>query len=124
MGSRGPKPGFKQARAAQAASAPAPKAAATQPAAASPISDAPVVPVVNGSKGKKPEPQVLSASDRENPTKLSGQALRELAYRRGMAKSTLPAIQQAMYQSRRTTIAAKVARGLLASKRRNPVGFF
>lgn len=31
----------------------------------------------------------LSAADRENPTKLTGQALRDLAHRRGMAKSIL-----------------------------------
>lgn len=31
----------------------------------------------------------LSAADRENPNKLTGQALRDLAHRRGMAKSIL-----------------------------------
>lgn len=31
----------------------------------------------------------MSAADRENPDKLSGEALRQLAYRRGLAKSTL-----------------------------------
>lgn len=75
MGSRGPKPGFKQARAEQAALVPdqAPEAAVEQSAAASPL-------------------PVLSASDRENPNKLTGQALRELAYRRGLAKSILPSM--------------------------------
>lgn len=33
---------------------------------------------------------VLSAADRENPDKLSGDALRALAHRRGLARSTLP----------------------------------
>lgn len=31
----------------------------------------------------------LSAADRENPNKLTGQPLRELAYRRGLARSSL-----------------------------------
>jgi len=31
----------------------------------------------------------LSAADRENPDKLTGQPLRELAYRRGLARSSL-----------------------------------
>lgn len=31
----------------------------------------------------------LSAADRENPGKLDGEALRELAYRRGLARSNL-----------------------------------
>lgn len=31
----------------------------------------------------------LSPADRENPGKLSGEALRELAHRRGLAKSSL-----------------------------------
>lgn len=34
----------------------------------------------------------LSASDRENPAKLTGAALRELAHRRGLAKSQLPSM--------------------------------
>lgn len=33
---------------------------------------------------------VLSAADRENPDKLSGDALRALAHRRGLARSALP----------------------------------
>ena len=35
------------------------------------------------------EPKVLSASDRENPDKLTGQDLRALAHRRGLARSSL-----------------------------------
>lgn len=39
----------------------------------------------------QPEPPTptLSAADRENPAKLSGDLLRELAHRRGLARSTL-----------------------------------
>ena len=59
MGSRGPKPGFKQARAEADASA---------------------------------ELASLSAADRENPDKLTGQPLRELAHRRGLARSSLDAM--------------------------------
>jgi hypothetical protein len=33
------------------------------------------------------EPVVLSAADRENPDKLNGDALRELAHRRGVSRS-------------------------------------
>ena len=42
-------------------------------------------------QSKPPElseaPAVMSAADRENPQKISGEALRELAHRRGMARS-------------------------------------
>ena len=33
--------------------------------------------------------EVLSAADRENPEKLSGSALRELAHKRGLARSDI-----------------------------------
>lgn len=36
---------------------------------------------------EQPEMQVLSAADRENPEKLSGSALRDLAHKRGLARS-------------------------------------
>lgn len=62
MGKRGPQPGFKKARAAQAA-------------APSSLPEASTI--------------TLSAADRENPEKLSGQALKDLAHRRGLAKSIL-----------------------------------
>jgi hypothetical protein len=109
MGKRGPKPGFKQerAKAAAADTAQAPNAAAKKRAAASPISDAqqpsapagPVATVTQAAPVVSPPPPaappkaskaVLSASDRENPNKLSGKPLRELAHRRGLAKSSLP----------------------------------
>lgn len=93
MGSRGPQPGFKLARAQKAALAStsqAPKAAAPQPAAASPIPDAkPTTAPVKKARAAAPEP---SAADRENPDKLTGDALRALAHRRGLAKSMLPAM--------------------------------
>lgn len=38
-------------------------------------------------KAADPEQAPLSAADRENPEKLSGCALRELAHRRGLARS-------------------------------------
>lgn len=66
MGKRGPQPGFKKAREAAAAAASAPSAPAQE----------------------QDEPQ-LSAADRENPEKLSGQALRDLAHRRGLARSVM-----------------------------------
>lgn len=106
MGKRGPKPGFKKAREASASApssapdtpipkvaakkAPAKKAAAkkapvkdlAQPASSVPI-DKPVDPVPEA------EQVPITAADRENPNKLTGQALRELAHRRGMARSVL-----------------------------------
>ncbi len=36
---------------------------------------------------EQPEMQALSAADRENPEKLSGSALRDLAHKRGLARS-------------------------------------
>jgi hypothetical protein len=72
MGTRGSQPGFKQARqeAAQAA----------------------LVAPGEPEQTEQVEQPVLSASDRENPSKLSGDALRALAHRRGMARSLLPAM--------------------------------
>lgn len=36
---------------------------------------------------EQPEMQALSAADRENPEKLAGSALRDLAHKRGLARS-------------------------------------
>lgn len=36
---------------------------------------------------EQPEMQALSAADRENPEKLSGSALRDMAHKRGLARS-------------------------------------
>lgn len=43
-------------------------------------------------RSAKPSPASaeLSAHDRENPDKLTGEALRVLAHRKGLARSTLP----------------------------------
>lgn len=38
---------------------------------------------------KEASQEALSASDRENPEKLSGSALHELAHRRGLARSEI-----------------------------------
>lgn len=95
MGKRGPKPGFKKAReAAAAASAPSsPEVKKTRVAAKKVAAAEQVQPPINAPLPKEPEPAaeapVLSAADRENPNKLSGQALRDHAHRRGMAKSIL-----------------------------------
>lgn len=97
MGKRGPKPGFKKAReAAAAASAPSvpaakkPRAAAKKVAAPAPAPAAKQPPPpIDAPLPKPAEAPVLSAADRENPNKLSGQALRELAHQRGMARSVL-----------------------------------
>lgn len=73
MGSRGPAKGWKKQ---QDASAPA---KATRPPARA-----------RNRASKAPKAQApLSAADRENPAKLSGEALRKLAHNRGMAKSDL-----------------------------------
>lgn len=72
MGARGPKAGFRKVAGPSATVAPQrapeqPRAPAPSPAAA---------------------PEALSSSDRINPNKLTGEALRELAYRRGIPRST------------------------------------
>lgn len=64
MGARGPAKGWKKA-----AAAPAAVAEKQQPAA--------------------PVAALLSAADRENPDKLSGEMLRALAHRRGLARSSV-----------------------------------
>lgn len=38
---------------------------------------------------EQPEMQALSAADRENPEKLAGSDLRDLAHKRGLARSEL-----------------------------------
>lgn len=90
MGKRGPQPGFKKARAAQAA---APSSLPEASNNTTPVAAKQPAPTSTPSTPKaakpKAEPIVLSAADRENPNKLSGQALKDLAHRRGMAKSIL-----------------------------------
>lgn len=68
MAKPGPKPGSKRA----------PKPESVQDAPAQAVAPAPI---------PSPEPAVLTTQDRENPAKLSGQALRDLAHRRGIARS-------------------------------------
>lgn len=75
MAKPGPKPGWKRTQAdiqAQSAEAVAePQAIAAEP-------------------GQAADPYAgISASDRENPNKLTGQPLRDLAHRRGIGRSTL-----------------------------------
>lgn len=91
MGKRGPQPGFKKARAAQAAAPSSlPEDSNTKPAAAAQQALQPTPPAAQPKATKpKAEPIALSAADLENPNKLSGQALRDLAHRRGLAKSIL-----------------------------------
>lgn len=72
MGARGPKPGFKKAREAAAAAS---KAAAVASAPSPEAADA--------------TEQPMTTADRENPSKLTGDALKALAHRRGLAKSLL-----------------------------------
>lgn len=76
MGSRGPQPGFKRARAEAAARAVA-EAAITARAALTP---APQLLLAG---------PPLTAHQQRNPQFLSGEALKALAYRMGMAKSLL-----------------------------------
>lgn len=96
MGARGPKPGFKKARAekgAPSSSTPAAKktAAPRKTAAAKPSEPvAPAAPAAVVIAQAQEEAVVLNAADRENPDKLSGDALRQLAHKRGIARSTLP----------------------------------
>lgn len=47
------------------------------------------VPTPKPPKAKKAEPVLLTAADRENPAKLSGDDLKALAHQRGIAKSEL-----------------------------------
>lgn len=92
MAKPGSKPGAKTTKAAKSPEASPPSVLATEapatPPEDDPVPDAPLVATPEGDKGPADEP-VLSASDRENFDKLSGQPLRELANRRGIAFSTL-----------------------------------
>ncbi len=107
MGARGPKPGYKKTRAAQEAGAAA-KAAPVAPTpgkkrgaaaalpdagdAATAATQAATLPPIDGDPPPAPAAPVvapLSAADRENPDKLTGEALRTLAHRRGLARSAV-----------------------------------
>ena len=106
MGKRGPKPGFKKARAAaeaarKGAATPLSSIGAAQenapPVAIAPVAaivppPAPPAPAVDTPKRRKTPAEILAtmpACDRENPEKLKGEVLRALAFRRGIARSQL-----------------------------------
>ena len=92
MGARGPKPGFKKARAAQAAAPSVQSEATTVPTPAKEPAKAAPAPKSAKAQVQQPaveQPKPLTAGDRENPDKLSGDDLRALAHRRGLAKSVL-----------------------------------
>lgn len=87
MGARGPKPGFKARRAAEAA------ARAAQGQASQPV-PAPARVVRRPKEAAQPslcerveDLAALPAAHRENPEKLAGAALRHLAHRRGISRS-------------------------------------
>lgn len=69
MGARGPKPGWKKPAAKSSGSA--------------------VRPVSVSARKAPDTTEPLSAADRENPEKLSGEPLRKLAHNRGIARSEL-----------------------------------
>lgn len=77
MGARGPKPGFRrrQLEVAQQKAEVASAFSAVPPAAAPPVL------LLAG--------PALTQAQRNNPAKLGGEALRALAHRRGMARSTM-----------------------------------
>lgn len=77
MATRGPKPGWKQSGLIEAKETP--------PAPVDPTK-VPEVQVVN-----PPEPtaQRLTAADLENPSKISGQMLKDLAHKRGLSRSSM-----------------------------------
>jgi hypothetical protein len=79
MGARSPRPEFKRRAAEQQAQ---------DGAFVSSVSAAPSFEVLQDDDPASPA-AVLSAQDRENPQKLTGEALRQLAHRRGLARSQL-----------------------------------
>jgi len=79
VGQRGPKRGVKKTAATKATAKPATPKAPRAPR----VARTPVATVVQAAA------PVLSASDRENPSKLSGADLRELGYRRGLSRSEM-----------------------------------
>lgn len=90
MGTRGPKRGWKQQRAQATACATLPLPAAaidSHPAPEIAEADEPVA--APAAVADRPVAAVLSAYDRCNPQKLSGQALQDLGYSLGMARSSM-----------------------------------
>lgn len=90
MGARGPKPGFKKARAQQ-------QGAETPPSAKSaPVVSAVVPPVVSAVESAFVQPAIVTdpamvrlmpTAHRENPAKLGGEALRHYAHQCGISRS-------------------------------------
>lgn len=89
MGARGPKPGWKQAKAKAAK-----KAAAQAKLEASKAAEIETKPTATQAAagpvliGETPLSE-LSAAQRNNPRYLTGSALRDLAHRKGLPKSTV-----------------------------------
>jgi hypothetical protein len=99
MGKRGPKPGFMRERAAAkaAAAVPNPNDAQQQPAATAEtdphLAPPQGPPDMNGAPDpKNPPPETappLTHADLHNPAKLTGDALKDYAYRLGIARSQM-----------------------------------
>jgi hypothetical protein len=90
MGARGPKRGWKKA-AQEGAAAAAPsvkKRARSAPSGKVPAPQAPAL-------AQTTEQVVLSAAHRENPEKLSGEALKKLGHQRGLALSQMAQMSDA-----------------------------
>ena len=80
MATRGPKPGWKKSQPAQSQAVPgAQEAPGVVPPATVTVEPAPI----------------LSAADLENPNKLSGRQLRDLAWRRGLSRSSMEGMADA-----------------------------
>ena len=96
MGTRGPQKGFKQARLAKLAQM---EGAATPLSSISPAEPKPIVDVAPPftqavARARRAPVVELSAQDRENPAKLSGKPLRELAHKYGLAKSDIASMSE------------------------------
>ena len=80
MATRGPKPGWKKSQPEQSQALPgAQEAPGVVPSATVTVEPAPI----------------LSAADLENPSKLSGQQLQDLAWRRGLSRSSMEGMPDA-----------------------------
>jgi len=84
MGARGPKKGFKLAR-LEGAETPLSSIDATKPE----------TPAIVAPSAEPVTPTALTAADMENPNKLEGDALRDLAHKRGLSRSELEGMPDA-----------------------------
>lgn len=82
MAARGPKRGSAKAKEAAA------QAVATRQAKAKPNA-VPAAPAAQQAATPEPQAEPLSAAHRENPEKLTGQALKDLGHRRGLSRSAM-----------------------------------